>query len=58
MRSEGSSVIPWARHDWHERVDPQVVGPCAVYLALQDAASMTGRLVTRAEFGKTWGILA
>ena len=56
LKSEGSSVIPWAQHDWHERIDPEVVGPSVVYLALQDARSMTGQLVTRAEFGKTWGV--
>ena len=56
MKSEGSSVLPWARHDWHERVEPEVVGPCVVYLALQDARSMTGQLLMRADFGKTWGV--
>ena len=55
LRSEGSSAIPWAQHDWHERVEPEVVGPSAVYLALQDAGSMTGQIVQRAEFGETWG---
>lgn len=56
MKSEGSSIIPWAQHDWHIRVEPEVVGPCAVYLALQDAQSFTGQLVLHREFGKTWGI--
>ena len=56
MKSEGSSIIPWAQHDWHIRVEPEVVGPCAVYLALQDAQSMTGQLVLHREFGKTWGV--
>ena len=55
LRSEGSAAIPWTQRDWHERVDPEVVGPSAVYLALQDARSFTGRLVLRAEFGETWG---
>ena len=55
MKSEGSSIIPWAQHDWHIRVEPEVVGPCAVYLALQDAQSLTGQLVLHREFGKTWG---
>ncbi len=55
LKSEGSSAIPWAQHDWHERVEPEVAGPSAVYLALQDAGSMTGQIVQRAEFGKTWG---
>ena len=55
LASEGSSVIPWAQRDWHQRVDPAVVAPSAVYLALQDASSMTGEMVTRDEFGRTWG---
>ena len=54
LKSEGSAAIPWTQRDWHERVDPEVVGPCAVYLALQDAG-FTGQLVLRSEFGKTWG---
>ena len=56
LRTEGSAAIPWTQRDWHERVEPSEVGPSAVYLAKQDAKSMTGRLVMRAEFGKTWGI--
>ena len=55
LRSEGSAAIPWAQHDWHERVEPSVVGPSAVYLALQDARSFTGQFAARAEFGETWG---
>ena len=55
MKSEGSSIISWAQRDWHERVEPAVVGPSAVFLALQDAQSLTGHLVRRNEFGKTWG---
>ena len=56
MKSEGSSIIPWARHDWDERVKPEVVGPCAVFLALQDPQSLTGRLVLHREYGTTWGV--
>lgn len=56
MKSEGSSIIPWAQHDWHIRVEPEVVSPCAVHLAIQDAETMTGQLVLHREFGKTWGI--
>ena len=55
LRSEGSAAIPWTQGDWHLRVEPDVVGPSAVYLALQDANSMTGQLLQRADFGKTWG---
>ena len=55
LKSEGSAAIPWTQRDWHQRVEPEVVGPCTVYLALQDAQSFTGQLVDRAEFGKSWG---
>ena len=55
LKSEGSAAIPWTQRDWNQRVDPEVVGPSAVYLALQDARSFTGQLVLRADFGKTWG---
>ena len=55
LRSEGSAAIPWTQRDWHERVDPSAVGPCAVYLALQDASAFTGQLAARADFGTTWG---
>ena len=54
MKSEGSAVIPWTRHDWDQRVMPAEVGPSAVFLALQDAKSFTGRVAVRAEFGQTW----
>jgi NAD(P)-dependent dehydrogenase (short-subunit alcohol dehydrogenase family) len=56
LRTEGSAAIPWTQRDWHERVEPWEVGPSAVYLANQDAQSMTGQLVMRAEFEKTWGL--
>ena len=56
LRTEGSAAIPWTQRDWHERVEPSEVGPSAVYLAKQDAQSLTGQLVLRAEFGKTWGM--
>jgi 3-oxoacyl-[acyl-carrier protein] reductase len=56
LRTEGSAAIPWTQRDWHQRVEPEAVGPSAVYLALQDASTFTGRLVHRVEFGETWGI--
>ena len=55
LRSEGSAAIPWTQRDWHLRVDPSVVGPCAVYLALQDAKTFTGQVAARFDFGTTWG---
>ena len=56
LKSEGSAAIPWTQRDWHQLVDPEAVGPSAVYLALQDARSLTGQMVLRADFGKTWGV--
>ena len=56
MKSEGSAAIPWAQHDWHLRVEPEVVGPSAVFLAVQDAQSFTGQIAVRSEFGKSWGL--
>ncbi len=55
LKTEGSAAIPWTQRDWDQRVEPEAVGPSAVYLALQDASTFTGQLVQRAEFGKTWG---
>ena len=55
LRSEGSAAIPWTQRDWHIRVDPSEVGPCAVFLALQDARTFTGQLASRFDFGTTWG---
>ena len=54
LKSEGSSVIPWAHRNWSERVEPEEVVPSAVFLALQSAGTMTGRVVLRSEYGKTW----
>ena len=54
VRHRGSAAIPWTQRDWEQRVE-QAVGPSAVYLALQDAATFTGQLVLRAEFEETWG---
>ena len=54
MKSEGSSALPGAQHDWHQRIEPEAVGPSAVCLALQSASTFTGRVASRAEFGVTW----
>ena len=55
LKTDGSAAIPWTKRDWEQRVEPEAVGPSAVFLALQDASTMTGQLVLRAEFGETWG---
>jgi len=43
----GTAHIPMER--------PEAVVPAAVWLAAQTAATFTGRIVERAEFGETWG---
>ena len=55
LKTEGSAAIPWTQRDWEQRVEPEAVGPSAVFLALQNASSMTGQYLLRAEFGDTWG---
>ena len=56
LKTEGSAAIPWTQGDWERRVEPEAVGPSAVYLAVQDASTFTGQLVNRSEFGETWGV--
>ena len=56
VKSEGLQAITTVQRDWTGIPDPDVVGPSAVYLALQDAGSMTGQFVVRDDFGKTWGL--
>ena len=56
VKSEGLAAITTVQRDWTGIPDPDVVGPSAVYLALQDAASMTAQFVVRDDFGKTWGL--
>ena len=56
LKTEGSAAIPWTQRDWEQRVEPEAVGPRAVYLALQNASTFTGQYVLRAEFGETWGV--
>ncbi len=53
VKTEGGKSGGWPP-PWHERVDPEEVGPGAVYLALQSAETFSGHVVLRAEFGKSW----
>ncbi len=55
LKSEGSWSNPWGRSTWEGRIEPEDAAPAAVFLALQRPDTMTGELVTRDEFGKTWG---
>ena len=54
VKTEGTAALAWGRLNWDERVEPEEVGPSVVCLALQTAGSLTGRVLLREEFGKTW----
>ena len=51
LKSEGSSVIPWTKHDWHLRLTPAEAAPSAVALAMQP---FTGRIVKTVDYGREW----
>ena len=53
VKTEGAEAGEWPP-PWDERVEPEEVCPSAVYLALQSAGTLTGRIVERAGFGKDW----
>jgi len=53
VKTYGAEIGGWPPA-WHARVEPEEVGPSAVYLALQSANTFTGRIVLRAEFGSSW----
>lgn len=46
---------PSGPEDTRHPSPPQAVVPAAVWLACQDASTFTGRVVSRYDFGKTWG---
>ena len=52
LKSEGSSAIPWTKHDWHLRLTPEEAAPSVIGLTLQ---TFTGKVLTTAEYEKTWG---
>jgi NAD(P)-dependent dehydrogenase (short-subunit alcohol dehydrogenase family) len=45
----------WSRTSHIPMEQPDTIRPAAVWLATQTAASCTGQVVERAEFGVTWG---
>lgn len=53
VKTDGGESGGWPPA-WHERAEPEEVGPSAVFLALQNAETFSGRVVTRAEFGISW----
>jgi NAD(P)-dependent dehydrogenase (short-subunit alcohol dehydrogenase family) len=53
VKTEGAESGGWPPA-WHERVEPEAVVPSAVFLALQNAETFSGRVVLRAEFGISW----
>ncbi|GBD10889.1 3-oxoacyl-[acyl-carrier-protein] reductase FabG [bacterium HR23] len=54
IKTEGAVLTRPKDFDWSEYEPPEAMGPSAVWLALQTAQTFTGRIVKRAEFGRTW----
>ncbi len=52
--TEGALATRPADFDWSGRVPVSAVGPSAIALALKDAATMTGQVVRRRDYGQTW----
>ncbi|MBI4234393.1 MAG: SDR family NAD(P)-dependent oxidoreductase [Chloroflexi bacterium] len=54
IRTEGAVFTRPKEFDWTGWDPPEAVGPAAVFLAAQTAASFTGRIVRRDDYGRTW----
>jgi citronellol/citronellal dehydrogenase len=52
--TEGALATRPPDYDWSGRVPVSAVGPAAVALAVKDAATMTGQVVRREDYGRTW----
>lgn len=56
IKTEGAVLVRPDDFDWTGWESPEVVGEASAWLAIQNAKTFTGRVVDRAEFGKTWGV--
>ncbi|MEE9284527.1 MAG: SDR family NAD(P)-dependent oxidoreductase [Dehalococcoidia bacterium] len=54
VKTEGALVVYPPDHDWTGWQEPEEVGPAIVWLARQDAASFTMRVVRSTDFGTVW----
>ncbi len=54
IRTEAAELLQPPDHDWSGYAPPRVMGPPAVFLAVQDGRSFTGRVVAREDFRRTW----
>ena len=52
--TEGALATRPKDYDWSGRVSVAAVAPSAIALALKDATTMTGQIVRREDYGKTW----
>jgi NAD(P)-dependent dehydrogenase (short-subunit alcohol dehydrogenase family) len=52
--TEGALATRPKDYDWSGRVPVSAIGPSAIALALKDAATMTGQVVRREDYGLTW----
>ncbi len=54
IKTEAAELLQPPDHNWSAYSPPKVVAPPAIFLAVQDAKSFTGRIVHRTEFHRTW----
>ena len=55
IKTEGAVMVRPPDFDWTGWVEAEVVGPPVVWLSQQTAQTFTGKVVSREDFGKTWG---
>ncbi len=56
VKTDGAVMVRPADFDWTGWDPQEVVGPPAAWLCWQTAQTITGKVVDRSEFGKTWGV--
>ena len=55
VKTDGAVAVRPTDFDWSGWESQEVVGPSAAWLCWQTSQTITGRVVDRSEFGKTWG---
>ena len=55
VKTDGAVMVRPPDFDWTGWDPQEVVGPPAAWLCWQTAQTITGQVVDRSEFGKTWG---
>jgi NAD(P)-dependent dehydrogenase (short-subunit alcohol dehydrogenase family) len=56
VKTDGAVMVRPPDFDWTGWDPQEAVGPPAAWLCWQTAQTLTGKVVDRSEFGKTWGV--